>query len=290
MSPSFQPSHDWTAVYAEFVVAKRLLGRAPRTLGRYNERVYPFVRWLGAQPITRTTIRVYLSTLPTTYAPATLHGHVRDISAFCAWLVEEHILDTNPCRGLAPKLPKHLPAHYTHDQLAALLRVCDMRDRAIVLAFLDTGLRLAEFVQLRRDRVDWRSGHFTVIGKDNVERPGWFSIATLFAIRAYLDQRDDHDGALWYGRYGPLTRSGVYQIIKRRVLEAGIRDDVRRLVHGFRSSFGKLYLESGGDLESLRQLYGHATLQMTSYYAQLAFEPLRRKRAAVNTVAQFINE
>jgi integrase/recombinase XerC len=201
--------------------------------------------------------------------------------------VEERILDANPCRGLAPKLPKHLPAHYTHAHLAALLRVCDVRDRAIVLAFLDTGLRLAEFVQLRRDRVDWRTGAFSVIGKGNVERPGWFNPTTMLVIRAYLDERKDDDPALWYGRWGPLTGTGVYQLIKRRCIKAGIRNDVRRLAHSFRSSFGKLYLESGGDLESLRQLYGHATLQMTSYYAQLAFEPLRRKKAAVNTVAQF---
>lgn len=290
MSPSFHPVHDWPAVYAEFVVAKRLLGRARRTLERYDERVRPFIHWLGIEPITRTTIRAYVSTLPPIYAPATLHGHVRDLSAFCAWLVDERILESNPCRGLAPKLPRHLPAHYTHDQLAALLRVCDVRDRAVVLAFLDTGLRLAEFVQLRRDRVDWQTGQFTVIGKGNVERPGWFSVPTMLAIRAYLDERPDQDPALWYGRLGPLTGNGVYQLIKRRCMEAGIRDEVRRLAHSFRSSFGKLYLESGGDLESLRQLYGHATLQMTSYYAQLSVEPLRRKRAAVNTVAPFTEE
>jgi site-specific recombinase XerC len=106
--------------------------------------------------------------------------------------------------------------------------------------------------------VDWRRGYFTVIGKGNTERPGWLSVATMVAIRAYLDEREDHNAALWYGRAGPLTGNGVYQAIKRRCLQAGIRGDVRRLAHSFRSSFGKLYLEAASDLESLRQLYGNA--------------------------------
>ncbi len=287
MSSSMHPhAHDWTALYHEFLVAKRLAGRSLRTIARYEERVRPFLRWLGNQPVDRAAIRRYLATLPTHYAPLTFHGHVRDISAFFGWCVEERFLDYNPCAGLAPKLPKRQPAHYTHAQLTALLAVCNVRDRAMVLTFLDTGLRLAEFVQLRRDRIDWATGGFTVVGKGNVERPGWLSPRTVLAIRTYLDTRTDDHRALWTGRLGPLTTSGVYQVIKRRCIAAGIRADVRRLAHSFRANFGKLYLESpGSDLESLRALYGHASLQMTSYYAQLAQESLRRKKAAVNPLA-----
>lgn len=285
MSRTFQPTHDWSVVYAEFVAAKRLAGRAPRTLDQYEERTRPFVQWLGTHSFNRAAVRRYLATLPTTYAPATLHGHVRAISALGAWCVEEGLLPSNPCRKLAPKLPKRQPAHYTRDQLMALLAVCDARDRAIVLAFLDTGLRLAEFMQLRRDRVDWRSGAFTIIGKGDVERPGWFAPLTVVAIFTYLAERTDHHPALWVGRYGPLTNSGLWRAIRRRCIEAGIRAEVRRLVHSFRANFGKLYLEQGGDLETLRQLYGHESIQMTSYYAQLCQTQLQKKKAAVNPLA-----
>jgi integrase/recombinase XerC len=169
--------------------------------------------------------------------------------------------------------------------------VCNARDRAIVLAFVDTGLRLAEFVQLRRDRIDWQPDHFTVIGKGNVERSGWLSPLSCVAIRAYLDTRRDRSSALWYGRSGPLTGNGVYQVIKRRCVEAGIRGEVRRLCHAFRATFGKLYLESpGSDLESLRALYGHASIQITSYYAQLSTAQLARKKAAVNPLAALFTD
>ena len=283
MSPSFQPTHhDWIVIYEEFIAAKRLAGRAARTLEQYEERTRPFVAWLGTRSLDRAAVRRYLATLPHGYAPATLHGHVRAISAWCAWLVEEGVLASNPCRKLAPKLPKHQPAHYTRPQLVALLAVCDARDRAIVLALLDTGLRVAEFLQLRRDRIDWHTGAFTIIGKGDVERPGWFAPLTIIAIRRYLDERTDEHAALWVGTRGPLTNSGLWRVIRRRCIEAGIRADVRRLLHSFRANFGKLYLEQGGDLETLRQLYGHQSIQMTSYYAQLSVSGLAKKKLTVN--------
>jgi site-specific recombinase XerC len=116
----FPHSPCWLAVYDDFITAKRLAGHAPRTIAWYTERARPFVVYLADRPLTRSAIRRYLTTLtPRTLAPATLHGHVRAISSFCAWLVEEGQLVSNPCRKLAPQLPKRQPAHYTKPQLTA---------------------------------------------------------------------------------------------------------------------------------------------------------------------------
>jgi hypothetical protein len=95
-----------------------------------------------------------------------------------------------------------------------------------------------------------------------------------------LATRSDRDPALWYGRCGPLTPSGVHQIFRRRAIEAGIRADVRRLVHACRATFAKHYIKRGGSLGDLAELLGHSTLTMAAYYAALADDDLAAKKAA----------
>jgi len=214
---------------------------------------------------------------------------VRDVSVFCRWLVEEGELTCNPAAKLVPKLPKLRPASYTVEQVHQLLAVCHVRDYALVVTLLDTGLRVSECASLRRDQIDWIGGQFHVVGKGKKERVGWLSPYAQAAIQAYLGTRRDDHVALWYGRRGPLSSRGVYQVIERRAIQAGIRADARRLVHAMRVTFAKYFITRGGDLESLRRLLGHESLTMSAFYAQLADDELAAKKAAIDPLAAVIH-
>ncbi len=265
----------------QYITAKTISGKSPDTIRGYRHRLYPFREWLQDKPLERRTIRAYIAYLQHRgLAPITVVGHVREISAFCSWLVEEGELESHPAARLAPKLPKRKPAHYKTAQARELLKVCTVRERAIVLALLDTGLRAQEFVSLRRDKLDLLDGSFTVIGKGDKERAGCFNAQALAAINTYLATRTDDDPALWYGERGPLTKSGVYQLIKRLVKRAGIRADVRRLLHSFRATYAKNFLKQRGDAKTLAETMGHTTIEMSLYYGQLNDdeEVLERKR------------
>jgi integrase/recombinase XerD len=317
-----QPSFHLIDLIDQFLSAKTAAGLSPKTIRTYRERLARFAAWLGDRPLSRANLRGYLLALQQEQlAPTTVAVYFRDVSILCGWLVEEGVLRKNPARKLVPKLPKLRPAHYTVAHVQRLLQVCSCpghdrapaegahapqgssrasapytmccmpcRDRAIIIALVDTGLRASEFCSLRRDRIDWASGKFVVLGKGRKERAGWFSAGAVLAIQAYLSTRTDDHVALWYGRWGPLTPRGVHHIIKRRAIEAGIRGDVRRCLHAFRATFAWLYLARGGDLGSLADHLGHSTLEMARHYGQLADEELAKKKAAINPLAAILED
>ncbi len=97
-------------------------------------------------------------------------------------------------------------------------------------------------------------------------------------LDAYLASRHDTSPYLFVGRSGPLTYSGLYQMLERRAQQAGIRGQTRRLIHGFRATFACEYISNGGDIESLRRLLGHATRAMTEHYAEAALDRLVAER------------
>lgn len=276
----------------QFLDAKIAAGLSPRTIATYRQRLGYFTTWLGACEITRANLRGYLRHMqdqPTLTATSRA-SYFRDVSVFCSWLVDEGELDSNPAQRLAPKVPKKLPASYRPDQIAVLLAQCDARDRALMCVLLDTGLRAAEVCSLRRDAITWADGSFRVTGKGNKERVGWMHPYTLELLCAYLETRRDTDPALWMGRKGPLTPNGVHQMIERRARSAGIRPNVRRLIHSFRATFAKNYVTAGGDLESLRRLLGHEDIAMSAHYAQLADDELADRKRQVNPLGRVVPE
>jgi len=273
-----------------FLAAKVAKGLSDKTIRTYRERLALFVTWLDDRPITRDNLRFYLAHLQRNprLSKATVAAYFRDVAVFCGWLVDEQILDANPAYKLGPKIPKRRPPHYSEYHVRQLLAVCDARDRAIVIVLLDTGLRASELCSLDRNAIDWETGAFTVVGKGDKERAGWLSSYAQGVLVDYLDTRHDRSPALFVGTKGRLTPIGVHKMLHRRAEQVGIRDDVRRLIHSFRVTFAKSFIQEGGDLESLRELLGHADISMSAYYAQLADSELAEVKHRVNPLGRMV--
>jgi len=273
-----------------FLDAKIAKGLSPKTIHTYRERLALFVAWLGDGTITRDNLRFYLAHLQRNprLSKATVAAYFRDVAVFCGWLVTEKLLEANPAYKLGPRVPKRRPPHYTEYHVRQLLAVCDARDRAIVIVLLDTGLRASELTSLNRSSFDWDTGGFTVIGKGDKERAGWLSSYAQGVLVDYLDTRHDRNPAVFTGTKGRLTPIGVHKMLHRRAEQVGIRDDVRRLIHSFRVTFAKSFIQEGGDLESLRELLGHADISMSAFYAQLADSELAEVKHRVNPLGRMI--
>ncbi len=278
-------------LYDEFLAAKSAAGAAQSTMRTFRYRLAHFVDWLGNRKIDRTAIRAYFTHLSKTRNnPLTINGYMQNVSAFCTWLVAEGEIEINPCANIRQKLPKRRPASYNRDHIRKILDIANLRERALVLVLLDTGLRVSELVQLRRDSFDYR-GHFSIVGKGNKERSGWLSPYAHNIVRAYLATRYDRNPALWLSHYKkPATAKVVHGVIDRLAKRAGIRDQVRRLVHSFRATFAKNWRKNQGDLASLAEILGHSTLTMAQYYSQLADEELGELKNKVNPLAASLDE
>jgi site-specific recombinase XerD len=280
-----------TTLLDEFLAAKAAGGSQASTMRTYRYHLNHFVGWLGDRSIDRATDRAYQTHLTKTKTnPITINGYLRDMSTFCSWLVAEGELEVNPALQMKQKIPKRRPASYSRDHIRALLKVATLRDKALVLVLLDTGLRVSELVQLRRDSFD-RDGHFSIVGKGNKERSGWLSPYALKVVGEYLASRKDAQTALFIGRLDrPMKPGAVHHAIDLLAQKAGIRDQVRRLIHSFRATFAKNWRKRQGDLASLAELMGHSTLAMAQYYSQLADDELGELKNKINPLAVDVEE
>jgi len=173
-----------------------------------------------------------------------------------------------------PRVAKEVIQPFTQDDIRRMLVVLGednfrgYRNRAIILTFLDTGLRLSELASIMLNDVGFDNGIIKVMGKGRKERFVRVGKETQKAILRYLLLRKDQQPHLGIGENGePIKARGIESLIKRLGRRAGITD-ARCSAHTFRHTFAVSCLRNGMGEFSLQSLLGHTTLQMTRRYVQ----------------------
>ncbi len=260
--------------------------RSPKTIKSYLEaarQLEAFLEESGmprhASGVRREHVESYLVDLEERgRSPATQATRYRALHLFFAWLVDDGELVESPMRNTdTPDVPdKPVPIHRPEDYEALLATVKgkgfrDLRDRAILLVLADAGTRRAEISNLGVVDVDLGLCVLRVVGKGNRPRSAPFGSATAQALDRYLRARRRHPHAgttaLWLGLKGPLTDSGIYQVVKRRAGQAGVED---AFLHRFRHTWAHDYLSSGGSEGDLMRLAGWKDRSMLDRYGASA--------------------
>lgn len=196
---------------------------------------------------------------------------------FFNWVVDEGERADNPVARLTPmKTPTRLVPVVPDDALARLLRACsgttfaDRRDLALIGTLLDTGARESEILVHVAD-VDLPRRGIRVWQKGDRENFLPLGRKTRRDLDRYIRARASHPHAdapeLWLGLRGPLTASGIYQVIENRCRAAGLD---RINPHRFRHTFAHLWLANGGNEHELAHLAGWTSTQMVARYARSA--------------------
>ncbi|MDD5511399.1 MAG: tyrosine-type recombinase/integrase [Dehalococcoidales bacterium] len=211
----------------------------------------------------------------------TINCYLRSISAFWSWLFREGFLEVNPfARIKIPKAPTKVITPFTEDQIQSLLQALDtsdisgLRAYAIILTFLDTGMRLSELIGLKKDNVDLRNKMLKVFGKGAKERRipmGKRLLAALWKYQLHRPQpaTGSIDNFFLTQDGWPLTKNRVETIIKDLGTKAGLQG-VRCSPHTFRHTFCIEFLRNGANLFSLQQMTGHSSLEVLRGYVALA--------------------
>jgi integrase/recombinase XerD len=219
------------------------------------------------------------------YSPAYASNQFRALQQFFKWLaVEDEIAD--PMAGLRPPHVSDRPMPvFSAGQLLRLERACagrsfqQRRDAAVIAVFRATGMRLSELAGIRYHPDDpgcsdvdlWRR-EITVHGKGRKTRTVKISFDAARALDRYIRLRAGHAQAyrpqLWLGinNRGPMTASGIYQVIVRRGRQCGF--DV--FPHRFRHHFSHTWLDRGGAEGDLMELNGWTSPQMLRRYGASA--------------------
>lgn len=199
------------------------------------------------------------------------------IKSFFKYLtVRTKQLDQNPVQDLEyPKLRKSLPRYLTLEQSSALLRSVDgpnkARDFAILMIFLNCGIRRSELVNLNIS--DVYEDRIRVIGKGNKERIVYIGSSCKKAIDAYLIERNQivlsDNRALFGSRdHNRISVSAVHRLVKKHVLEAGL-DPAKLSAHKLRHTAATLMLQNGVDVKTVQEVLGHENLNTTQIYTHI---------------------
>jgi integrase/recombinase XerC len=138
---------------------------------------------------------------------------------------------------------------------------------------------LAEITNLRVDDIDFDLQVVRVVGKGARPRAVPFGPKTATALDRYLRARSRQKGAtlpcVWLNvRGGPLSPSGIAQVIRRRCDQAGI---VRRHAHQFRHTSAHAWFSAGGGETDAMRLYGWRSRAMLSRYASATADDRARE-------------
>lgn len=259
----------------------RSRNRTDRTRDLYRVAAERLDAWLVAtghalevDRIDHKILRTYFAELGDKLAPSTTALHYRSLRAMFNWLADEDEIDASPFAKMRePVVPDDPVDVLPVPVVQALLEVCkgrsfeERRDTAMILAFFDTGMRLGEMIGLGVDDVDHEYRVVTVTGKGRRRRSVPMGDKAWNALDRYLRSRRSHTfadrPALWLGVKGPLTSSGVAQMLNRRCDKAGVE---HIHPHQFRHTFAHQWLADGGAEGDLQRLAGWRSPQMLNRY------------------------
>jgi site-specific recombinase XerD len=278
----------------------RAANKAPKTIAVYREAVGQLAKFLeeagmptDVEHVTREHIEAYiLSLYDSGKSPATVSNRHRALQQYFKWLRREDEVSANPMQNMeVPDVPEKMVPVLAEEQLKALLKTTDgngfidVRDRALLYFLIDTGLRRSEVGNLKVEDIDRRKMTARIVRKGRREDLAPIGRKALAALDKYMRARDKWirgrqerfagTDALWIGYTGPLSGSGVAQMVERRGNEAGIKG---LHAHQLRHTRAHHWLADDGSETDLMHLMGWKSPQMLRRYGASAAN--ERARAA----------
>ena len=202
----------------------------------------------------------------------TVHVRVRLLRTYLRYLMEKDMMQPEVvAKRIMIKVPDSLPrAMDPEDEKKLVDAGGSVRDRAMVLVLLRTGMRIGELlntlvkeVYLKERRIEIYEAEKTEVG-----RVVYLSDDACSALKAWFEIRDDRKDYLFYTHRERMSYATARIMFVRYLEEAGISHRDYTL-HSLRHTFASELLNAGMRLECLRPLLGHSSIEMTRRYARL---------------------
>ncbi|NLL68180.1 MAG: tyrosine recombinase XerC [Clostridiaceae bacterium] len=195
------------------------------------------------------------------------------------------LIDYNPAAELdSPKIVKRLPKYLNLEESVNLLQSVNgkknvARDYAILVLFMNCGLRLSELVGINVNSI--RGDTLTVIGKGNKERTVYLNKACQDAIAAYMVERSklkvikDPKALFLSERKVRISPKTVQYLVKKYIQASGLDPD-KYSPHKLRHTAATLMYKHGNvDIRALQAILGHESIATTEIYTHIDDEKLR---------------
>ncbi|HSF84602.1 MAG TPA: site-specific tyrosine recombinase XerD [Acidimicrobiia bacterium] len=265
-------------------------GLSRNTVTAYARDLQQYAEFLAEQgemetsAITPAGVKAFVAAIAATgVAASTVARKVAAVRGLHRFLVAEGLAAHDPAAQVdSPKLPSSLPKALTVDQIERLLEGPDpstplgLRDRALLEFMYASGARVAETVDLQLVDIDLIERSALVTGKGAKQRIVPLGRLAVEALERYLPVRlelkrggDDPGWVFLNVRGGKLSRQGVFLIVRRSAVAAGLEPD-EVSPHVLRHSAATHMVEGGADLRTVQEILGHASISTTQIYTRVS--------------------
>jgi len=269
-------------------------GLSPRTLDAYGRDVGRLVDFLRSRGVKRPGEASALDLREFVYhlkdqglQPTSIRRAISASRTYFAFLLAEGAVVSDPSDRLElPRTWRRLPDVLSREDMVRLLEAPDVadrlywRDKAVLEFAYATGVRVSELTSIRIRDLALEDGFASVFGKGSKERLVPVGRSAVRAVDLYLRElrpkldRGGGEGAVFLSGQGrPLSRMGVWKILRKHVERAGIAKRVKP--HTLRHTFATHLLEGGADLAAVQEMLGHADIATTQIYTHVDREYLR---------------
>lgn len=271
---------------------------SPHTLAAYRADLTRFNRWREIHgPVSPDELRLedltrYVGELSECgLASSSIARHLASLSSYFRFLVEIGKLKENVAELLnAPKIWERLPTVLSPSAVDRLLNApstetrLGRRDRAALETLYATGCRASEVVGLRPIDLDLKAGTARCIGKGDKQRLVLLGTRARRELEAYLTRdrpiltaRRPETVEIFVSRSGrPLSRMGLWRIVKNHARNAGLSNAEQVSPHALRHSFATHMLAGGADLRVVQELLGHSSIATTQIYTRVEISRLMK--------------
>ncbi|MBL7744490.1 MAG: tyrosine-type recombinase/integrase [Chitinophagaceae bacterium] len=197
-----------------------------------------------------------------------------------------HINVTPMVNVISPKVSKRLPVFVKEEETKELIQTLNhasedwksLNAKMLILLFYNTGMRLGELINLREKQLDFSRSQIKILGKGNKERVIPVSKELVKNIEEYRQLKkkefEKTDDALLVTEKGKkLYPKYAYLLVKQYLGLAGTLD--KKSPHVLRHTFATHLMNSGADLNAVKELLGHSSLASTQVYTHNSIEKLR---------------
>lgn len=269
-------------------------GYSSYTITNYSKDIEQFLTYTmsqmaiqGVQEVKSAHVRSWMVQLMTQeYTPRSINRKLSALKSFYKYGMRVGWAETNPASKISSvKIPKRLPKVVREDTMDALLGADltdrsfeSLRDRLIIDLLYNMGLRRSELIGIKVHDIDRARMSIKVLGKGNKERIVPISEGLLSAIDTYIDTAaEKFDCHLEYllvtDRGQKMYPKFVYNTVIK-ILGKYTTSEARN-PHILRHSFATHMSNGGADLNSIKEIMGHASLASTEVYLHNTVERLK---------------
>lgn len=277
--------------FIDHLVVER--GLSPRTIEAYRHDLETFASAMAGRGVHEPAhagpadLREFVYDLKDRgLAPASIRRRLSAIRTYYRFLLAEGLVSNDPTERVElPRAWRRLPDALSRSDVEKLLDAPDpahplfWRDKALLEFAYAAGVRVSELTSLRVRDLVLEDGLAMVTGKGSKERVVPVGRAAVRSVATYLREvrpglvRSGEGAVFLNARGRPLSRMGVWKILRKHVDRAGIRKRVTP--HTLRHSFATHLLEGGADLAAVQEMLGHADISTTQIYTHVEREYLR---------------